>query len=333
MKLRFVVPDPRLFQSGGNLYNLHLVQALKKRKEDVQIINFEKFKIHKEEKIDTLYFIDSLYLDKIRDFKSNLKNSYLIVHHLESLYPRKEDSTTIFEKKEKPVLSRFDGFLTSSNFTKQYLVGKGLIDQYYIVLTPGLSFMPKLIPKLTSEIKGVMVANLVERKGIYPFLKALGKSNILPQKCQIKIAGSSNIEPNYAKKCLNLISSDYKLSKVVKYIGSCDSKQIEQLYSQSNLFISASFMETFGMALQEASACRLLLLALEGNNTSYHILEGKNGFLFFSINSLVKKIESLNLDIPAFKQQVEVAWKFRKSKSYSWKEVAELFLQKLNQKF
>jgi glycosyltransferase involved in cell wall biosynthesis len=331
MKLRFVVPDSDLFQSGGNLYNSQLVQALRKRNEDVQIIDFEEFRIGGAEKNDNIYFIDSLYLDKVRDLKRKLKNCYLIVHHLESLYPGEEDADIVFEKKELPVLTRLDGFLTSSNFTKQYLFEKGLTDQRYIVILPALSFKPKLIPKQTSSIKAIMVANLVERKGIYPFLKTILQSKIIPEKCQIQIAGSSDIEPDYARKCLDLISSNDKLSKIIKYLGSYDSQQIQDLYQQSNLFISTSFMETFGMALQEAAAFRLPILALDGGNANYHVEERKNGFSFPSISSLVKKLETLSLDNPAFKKVVESAWDYEKPEQYSWENAAELFLQKLNQ--
>ncbi len=331
MQLRFVVPNPNSFQSGGNLYNAQLFHAIKEKVVDVQMIDFERFRIEKEEAGNKFYFIDTLYLEEIRGLNSELKNCYLIVHHLESLYPGEGDSAAIFNEKEKPILKRFDGFLTSSGFTKQYLVGKGLTDKQFIVINPALSFQPKLRRKSGSSIKAIIIANLIERKGIYPFLKAIQKSNFLPKNCQIRIAGASKLEPDYAKKCLDLISSDKRLSKIIKYLDSCNSDQVQSLYLKSNLFISTSFMETFGMALQEAVACRLPILAIEGGNTSYHIEDGKNGILFSSISGLLEKLEILVENNTAFKNLLEKAWRFDKFENYSWEEAAELFLKKLNQ--
>lgn len=330
MKLRFVIPDPNSFPSGGNLYNSHLFHALIKKGVEIQVIDFEQFRIEKDGTGKKIYFIDTLYLEEIRDFNSELKNCYLIVHHLESLYPGDGDSSAIFIEKEELILKRFDGFLTSSDFTKQYLHNKGLTDKQFIVINPALGFQPKLKTKSGSSIKAIIVANLVERKGIYPILKAIQKSNIHPKKCQIQIAGSAELEPGYAKKCLDLISSDKRLLEIIKYLGPCNSEQIQGLYLSSNLFISASFMETFGMALQEAVAYRLPILAIEGGNTIDHVKDGKNGILFVSIDNLLEKLENLSQDNIAFKNMLEQAWRFEKSGKYTWKDAAELFLQQLN---
>ncbi len=330
MKLRFIIPDPDSFPSGGNLYNAQLIQALSKKNVDVQIIDFEQFRINKREE-DAIYFLDSLYLDEIRHSNTVFKNGYLIVHHLESLYPGEMDSNEVFEKKERLILKRFDGFLTSSEYTKQYLINKGLTDQQYLVLIPALGFQPELTAKSTDSIKAAIVSNIVHRKGIHPFLEAIRQSDIHPEKCQIQIAGSPNLEPVYAQKCLDLISANEKLSKIVKYLGPCTSHQVEQLYRQSNLFISPSFMETFGMALQEAVAYRLPVLAIDGGNAKYHVEKEKNGYIFSSMASLVKKLEILSQDDQTFKKLLESAWVFRKFEQYSWEDAAELFLQKLNQ--
>lgn len=331
MKLRFVIPDPEAFQSGGNLYNFHLVKALEHNGVVIQVVDFEQFVSGKERGDSTVCFIDTLYFEALKQLDFELKNCFLIVHHLESLYPAGSHSDVVFEENEREFLNQFDGFLTSSEFTKEYLFEKELTQKHYIIVVPALCFQPNPVFEPGSILKAVIVANLIERKGIFPFLKCLQKSNIDPEKCQIQIAGSVTLEPEYAQKCLNLIASDSKLSKLVEFLGPCDSSQIQTLYEQSNLFISTSFMETFGMALQEAVAYRLPILAFDGGNAKYHIESGKNGFLFSSIQDLVDKLEILSNDDQDFKSLTKKAWKFRKYESYDWAKAADLFIEKLNQ--
>lgn len=330
LRLRFVVPDPELFPSGGNLYNAQLIRALKMKNADALRLDFEQFEAREKADSDIIYFMDTLFLDKIRQSSLDLKNCFLIVHHLESLYPA-EGSAAIFDKKERVLLKRFNGFLTSSDFTKQYLLDWGFSDRPIIVIYPALSFKPELIQKSTDSIKALLVANLIERKGVYPFLEAIRRSNIHPEKCQIQIAGSADLEPEYAKRCLDLIATDKKLALMIAYRGACNLEQIRHLYRDSNLFISASFMETYGMALQEAAACCLPILAIDGGNSGYHVEAGKNGFLFHSIQDLVSKLELLSQDNPMLKKLVDGAWESRKIEQYSWEDAAALFLQKLQQ--
>jgi len=323
--LVFVIPDPQLFPSGGNLYNFHLIQALKERACDIQVADFKAFKTMPGSGSDTFYFFDTLYFNDLLAFEKPLNGCYLIVHHLGSLYSKEEEGD-VFKLKEQRVLERFDGFLTTSNFTKNYLLGKGLTGKRYLTIPPALCFQPVPKKKVTDKIQALFVSNLIERKGILPFLKALQKTEIRKEHCQILIVGSSEIEPAYAQECIDLILKDDRLSMLVHYKGACNQKQIQNLYRQSNLFISTAFLETFGMALQEAVAHRLPVLAFDGGNVSYHLQEGKNGYLFASIEALVSKLEYLCQTKEKFEKLVESAWNFRSFENYEWSQAADQLL-------
>ena len=120
----FIIPDVNAFISGGNIYNKALINGLINLNISVHwqdLATFQKTKI----KTNGIYFFDTLYLSELREILSKKNQSeskfYLIVHHLESLYPpRGIAASTLFQEKEFPLLKNFDGFLTSSQFTANY---------------------------------------------------------------------------------------------------------------------------------------------------------------------------------------------------------------------
>ena len=328
-RICFVIPDPDAFQSGGNLYNAYLIDALRRWGVDVQVVDFEGFAKFKTGK-DFCYFIDTLLLNYLDQSFSKLKNCFLIVHHLHSLELESPESSSFFKEYEWPILDKFDGFLVSSNFTKSYLSENGLSEKKFLVVEPALCFSPQPVLSSSPEIKAVLVANLIKRKGILPFLKDLRTREFNSENIQIEIIGSHDFEPEYAEKCQNLLVHPI-LSKIVKMSGPKNHRYIWQSLSEANLFISTSSMETFGMALQEAVAFRLPILAIDGGNAGSHVENQKNGFLFSSIEALVDKLEYLSLNEMAFKKLVKSAWNYRKKEIYNWEQAANLFVNQLNQ--
>ena len=120
----FLIPDPNKIVSGGNIYNRFLIEALQKLGINATQINvFPDNGISKNEYI----IVDTLFLEQVipqlNEYKKKgHKNTFLLVHHLESLYPPNSFSNyQYFEKFERRKLEKFDAFLVTSFFTKKYL--------------------------------------------------------------------------------------------------------------------------------------------------------------------------------------------------------------------
>ena len=328
--ITFVIPDVNAFQSGGNIYNKNLIAGLRENGAVIKVIDLAEFKKLPIYQLQGYYFFDTLYFTELAsvfakknnisttinrmesatrtwssgstkpfEIKSNKRVQFwLIVHHLESLYPPKNwTATTYFQQKEFPFLVQFDGFLTSSQFTADYLVTNHLT-QPKIVILPAIDNLPNTnFTRKTTPIKALIVANLVERKGILPFLEKLNASPLIQQsdKLQIQLIGSAAIEKEYAQTCITFLNKNPALQKIVYYRGQLSSVQLHSYYQESNLFISTAFMETYGMALQEARAFRLPILALDGGNVKQHILNGSTGYLAKDLTDLVHQLENLVL--------------------------------------
>lgn len=334
--ITFVIPDVNAFQSGGNIYNKNLIDGLLSIGYSIKVMDWDTFNNVKEIG-KGYYFFDTLYFAQLATFlpkKTNTAQFFLIVHHLESLYPPKNwTSKDYFLEKEYPILKLFDGFLTSSQFTANYLVDNYLVTKK-IVLPPAINFQPIInTKKSTADIQAVMVANLVERKGILPFLKSLVKSPIIQQakNLQLHLIGTNKMEPNYAEACLQLIEKDPELKKIISYHGQLSSLQVHSFYQEANLFLSTAFMETYGMSLQEARAFRLPILALKGGNVENHVENGRTGWLVDNMSEVVHRLENLVKRPKDLVQIQQCIVQQTSNNFYNWETAAKQFLLKLGE--
>ncbi|MEM1122514.1 MAG: glycosyltransferase family 4 protein [Bacteroidota bacterium] len=333
--ITFVIPDVNAFQSGGNIYNKHLIEGLRQNSLFPAVLSLEEFQQLNLTNLKGYYFFDTLYLSQLTELcQYPRKNSqfFLIVHHLESLYPPKGyTSDQYFQQFERPFLKQFDGFLTSSSFTADYLTNHHL-PQAKIVVEPAISFVPPPIsPKTTTPINALLVANLVERKGILPFLEELAAQTTAAAmpKLNIYLIGTDQIEKTYARQCLDLIEQHPILNQTIHYHGQLPQSQIFEFYQQVNLFISTALMETYGMALQEARAFGLPILAVRGGNVASHVVEGENGFVFEEVGGLVDQVLLL-AERAELLGELLVKLSFRSEKKmYDWNEASRSFLQQL----
>ncbi len=329
--LCFVVPPTDSFVSGGNLYNRHLVAALKDKGLAVEVVDWKEFeiKIESEKSTDSLFFFDSLYLEHLPLAHKTLRNSFMIVHYLNSLSLSEQSGADFFETRERPVLQNLNGFVLTSQFTSTYLSRRGFTHKAHFVVPPALCFSPTPRRKKTSKLQVLLVANLVPGKGILEFLESLATSTIDSECCTVRVVGAEIRELEYAQQCRRLLQSNARLSTFVFFEGLCDQKQLQRQYQKADLFVSASLMETYGMALQEAVAHRLPILALDRGNVSAHVQEGKNGHLFTAISDLVSKLEFYAHSREQFERLSEEVWKNDQFETHHWSDAASTFVAHL----
>lgn len=331
--LYFWIPNPADFYSGGNLYNAKLMEALIENGQVVKRLDEEALKAMAPTLDEGVLFVDTLYLDTFQKLQENITFSIptlLIVHHLESLFPPAGwSSAGFFATYEQSKLQLFSAFLCTSDFTRQYLL-KQLGPKRYVVVPPATGFRAGSTFTKTDKIKALLVANLVERKGILPFLKALmqqGGGEWL-KRLSITIIGSFELEPDYAEACTGLLDSKPEWQATITFKGALPHEATLSAYSDANLFISTSFMETFGMAIQEALAFGLPVLALDGGNTRNHNLE-RRGRLFNDLPDLAYQLKRFCRN-PKEWQQLQKSVKTAPSgPPYDWSQAAQTLINQL----
>jgi glycosyltransferase involved in cell wall biosynthesis len=92
--------------------------------------------------------------------------------------------------------------------------------------------------------------------------------------------------------------------------------------------VSSSRMETFGMALQEARAAGLPLLAVDAGNVREHVVPGC-GELVQSVTELVDFMLGFCRAPERLQPMLELAARNRPSQSYDWSQAARSFLSNL----
>lgn len=327
--IHFVLPDDRHMPSGGNIYNAQLIEALRSLGQAVKLIDFKAYRkavLHDQKGV---YGVDSLFVEEMKPLigaRPAKTFSFFIMHHLQSLHPPVGvDAALFFEEHEKEVLHFFQAFLLSSEYSKTYLLQKG-ISAPMMVIEPAstlASSVSSLPPK--PPVKGLMVANVVERKGILPFLEALSSQSEKEDAFALNIIGRKDMEPDYFDACVQCVETS-DLKNKVHFIGALEHAATLKQYAQHHVFISAAHMETFGMAIQEAKVQGLPLLLYEGGYTAKHLQDGV-GMLYPQISELAEnfiKLSRNNLGILELWQSAKADAKIYEA--YTWKQAAALFL-------
>ncbi len=308
----FLIPDTEAFVSGGNLYNRYLIDALRVRGHT----------IYESARLEDLpegwpVLADTLMAPSLP--RHLAQRSGLIVHHLQSLHPPEGwQGADWFKEKEWPWLQHFAWYLATSAYTAAYLRGMG-ISKPVEVITPGLKRLPEVSDKPSHPIKALVAANLVERKGILPLLNAWAAGP--PGGVTLHLAGSRDMSPAYAEQCLSVIG---RLDSV-HYLGTLAQEALYAEYARSNLLISAAYMETYGMALQEAAAAGLPILAYDGGNARYHVQPGKNGELCASPEEILSWLYRWAEEPHAFQPYLAQACQLAPRRQRSWADAAAEF--------
>lgn len=273
--IKFVLPKDQHLPSGGNVYNEKLIRSLRKLGQRIEIIDFDMYRQEVTQAGNAIYGVDSLFIEDMKVLQGVKKKvfSFFILHHLQSLYPPSRiDGTQYFEKHEKASLQFFDAFLLTSHFTKAYLEEKNISAPMRVV-EPAADFLPSEVSTLTFPLQALMVANVVERKGILSFLESLSKVQRDGDDFVIRIIGRTDMETAYFEACQNQLKSA-GLQNKIQFVGPLTHEETLRQYARHHLFISAAQMETYGMAIQEAKAYGLPLLLCEGGNSASHLTEG-----------------------------------------------------------
>lgn len=251
-----MIPDPESFVSGGNRYNSELLTALKAAGKSVSVVSTESSSVAGQ------LWLDSIWMDQLNEM--SVLPDGLIVHHLGSFYP---ETTAQSAEEELHLLSKVPRYLCTSPFTKERLLAYGFAAEACIVIEPGMHLAVPQTRTFPSTSGGLMVANLVPRKGVLPFLQALRKQMSDDQSFHLTIAGSHELNPDYASSCRELVKSSPGLTHSVTFLKDLTPDEMLTEYLTHSFLVSAAGMETYGMAIREAICLGLPVLCL--NNSGY----------------------------------------------------------------
>jgi glycosyltransferase involved in cell wall biosynthesis len=329
--LTFVLPSNRGAVSGGNIYNRELLRALRKRVR-VRAVSGNAWTRSLEGGEPGVYFLDTLNLRESLALGAARSGQrfVLIVHHLPSLEPGVADGDEALAV-ERQALPRFDAFLATSPFTAQWLVNRGCASQGIMTVLPA---PPKAEPHTERAyeppLRALIVGNLIARKAILEFMQTLEGRVASSDRFIVDVLGRIDIDPAYARACVDLANNSERLCRRVRILGPVAHRRVGAFYRRAHIMVSAAEMETFGMALQEARAFGLPILALDRGYARHHFSDEENGLLYASRSALVDGFLRLTREPERMLSLFEGAQRLRLSGDYTWETAAERLLDELS---
>jgi len=302
--------DPEII-SGGNLYNKHLVGALKDLGYDVII----KLIPNPEDYINNYSSSKILIVDSIAIGKSinwnELENLYFLIH----MWPSDETNSPDQKLLESKLSDRFPMIHAGHQSAKVYP------NKNHLVLPPGIksnwnqkSHYP-LIP-----FNLVSIANINGAKGYMKTIQALSQLSHL--EWQWHIYGNI-VDSEVYKQLQNEIDRN-GLSKRIHYKGAAEPQQINQIMMDSDLLLHCSDHENNSMVIREAIATNLPFISTPTGDNEY--LQAHECGIFtanHTSESIRARIEVALSDPALYNTQVQA---LRQMEIPSWPEVAKALL-------
>jgi len=213
-----------------------------------------------------------------------------------------------------------DHIFVASNITKKSLISDGIDKDKITVIgygSPVEYFFPK--PKNDNVFRVLYVGRVTPLKGIHYLLKAWQELN-LPNS-ELVLVGKND----YPNGWLDNNSVN------VKIIGHVPHKLLNDLYTNTTIFISPSLLDGFGLTIFEAFACGIPVITTENTGASEFITEGVDGFIIpiRSVTSIKEKLEWCYQNPNELKQMTINARE--NAETHNWKKYRNLLSNKLTE--
>jgi glycosyltransferase involved in cell wall biosynthesis len=326
--LVFVHPPGIDAPSGGNVYDRELTRALAKLV-PVDVLPFSEAKRALDSGRSGAFFFDTLELELTRSVGATTADQLLglVVHHLPSLEPHVAFGSTALAR-ENALLSRFDRLVATSDFTRELLVSRGRSERAILTVPPALPSIAEERRVYRAPLSVLLVANVIPRKGVLELFEALAENAAPNARFSLRVVGRLDMDPDYVARCRRVLASSAVLGESVRFDGPVPYERMGALYGDAHLLVSASAMETFGMAIHEARAHGLPIAALDAGYARAHFAHGEHGVLCSSVRELATALVELARDDERMAALFSRAQGTLPS-SYSWPDAAQRFLDEL----
>jgi glycosyltransferase involved in cell wall biosynthesis len=289
--------------SGGYLYDRKLVQHLRSRGDEVDIIslpwrpygtgllhNLSPALLRRLTRSSCqLLLQDELAHPSLFRLNHWLRRrvSYplvAIVHHLRCCEARPTWQNRLYRRVERQYLASVDGFIFNSHATRREVERLSETDRPALVAPPGGDNLPGGIPegevlkraKAPGPLRLIFVGNLIPRKGLHTLLDAL--ASLANQDWLLTVVGSPDLDPHYARTISGRVAA-LGLAGRVSLPGTLTDKELADRLRESHLLAVPSSYEGFGIVYLEAMRFGLPVIAAAAGGAGEIVSHGVTGFL------------------------------------------------------
>jgi glycosyltransferase involved in cell wall biosynthesis len=295
---RFVVPDLAGPSTGGTVYNRELVRALVARGAALDVLEPPAAERALRAGEAGTYWIDTLFLARVPELARRAgagQRLGLIAHYLPGLVRYGAEVTRAeLSPGETAALDAVDVFLAPSDFMRDTLLRLGAATRPIAVVEPGRLAAGVRAPLAPSGVlRAIVVAHLVVGKGVDRLLSALATSVAADDPLTLEVVGSTSADAAYAEGC-RVFATAPSLRERVTLTGELRPNEVNERIAASNLLLSASSMESFGMAIAEARTLGVPVVARSGGNVERLIDAASGGELVADAASVAARCVALS---------------------------------------
>jgi glycosyltransferase involved in cell wall biosynthesis len=227
-----------------------------------------------------------------------------------------------FRTSERAALAQAAGIVVTSEATARLLSADyGVPAERIVVARPGNDPVPAAHGRNDGIVRLVSVGSIVPRKGFDVLVEALATLADLPWR--LAIAGDRTRDPATAGK-LDADIARHGLGDRIAVLGAVPEERLAALYADADLFVLASRFEGYGMALADAIAHGLPVLATNAGAIPKTVPPG-SGVLVApdDAKALAQALRRL-ITVPAERRTLAAAAREAASRLPIWEDSARL---------
>ncbi len=310
--------------SGGNLYNrniLHQARLCCFPLHSVTVSAIDRERLAEWRKNYDLLIWDSLFWQELLGMVETLKKSpcCLLCHYLPSLNPLAAAcEQAVWRDIEDRVIDSMRLVIATGQVVFDE-IQKRFPSKSVGLCEPGIgeAFKPDLLPTKAndSSVRVLSVANLLPEKGYLAVLQALAGLTELTWRWHF--CGSDTVDADFTERFWR-VAGELNLLDRIRYEGVLASEQIAELMQVSDVFVSASHYESYGIALAEAAVMRLPIVCSDTGAAGQIVQHDVNGFLFAAGD-----VDTLRADMARLISEAELRRSFRDRQCFqgwSWRQ-------------
>ncbi|MCU1527784.1 MAG: glycosyltransferase [Frondihabitans sp.] len=272
-RMYFVVPegiDDHRQVSGGNVYDRHLRDGLRELGWDVAMISVAEPRRRETERAliripdGAVVLVDGLVgvqaPDALTDHAPRLR--LVVLAHMVASRVRDDDKMSIagrgIDDREHTALAAASRIITTSNWTRNELIARGIDPHLLVVAPPGTVPAPASIGSTTGG-RLLCVGAVAHHKGQDLLIRALsGLSDLHGWTCAL--VGSRTVAPDFVDEMTELAAAS-GLADRIAFTGILTGTPLENEFARADLVVAPSRVESYGMAAAEALAHGVPVLA------------------------------------------------------------------------
>lgn len=321
----FVVPASDAPPSGGNRYNDGLIAGL-----GAEATRSEPAQLTHERLVScSRVWVDSLYLDQLPALRARTPVGTplcLLAHSLPSLLRQASglDPTRLCDR-ERGLLSLLDGALAPSRTMQGWLHERGAT--FPVCVVEPASEHAFSTRTQDGALRAVVVANIIPNKGVLPLLQALARqlearaTEASPAALRVHIIGRRETDPVYTRACEHELATSAVLAACVQLVGTASYESLLGELGAAHVLLSASRVESYGMAIADARAAGCVVLARRGGHVEHLVSTEAGGALVDDDDALVTHLLALVDDRASLSARLALAAR-HKPPARSWDDVA-----------